>query len=382
MNTALLKPTMATAHCDVARRVAVLLPLPLSGAYDYLLPEGFALPRGAFVRAPLGKREILGVVWGAGTGDVAPEKLREVVPLEHQPQLPARLCDFIDWLARYTLSPPGAVLALAMRPASAFDPETMRRALIKGDAPPPRLTPARARVLALMQDGLARTPSDIAERANVTASVAKGLGDSGALKWIALPEFVPFPKPDPDFADVTLSPDQARAADELTEAVKHREFAAALLDGVTGSGKTEVYFEAMAEALMQNKQALILMPEIALTGQFLDRFAARFGCRPAEWHSDLSHAREAARLSRRARGRRARRGRRALGAVPALCRSRASSSSMKSTTRPTSRRTASSITPATWRWCARDWRIAPSCSPARRRRWRPMSTPRAAATPG
>jgi len=288
MTAATLKPAIAATHSDVMRRAAVLLPLPLVGAYDYLLPEGSALARGSFVRAPLGKREVLGVVWGAATGGIAPEKLREVVALEHQPPLPQRLCDFIDWVARYTLSPPGAVLVLAMRPASAFDPETMRRALVLGEAKPTKLTPARARVLDLMQDGLARTPSEIAERARVTAGVAKGLGDAGALKWIALPEFAPFPKPDPDFAQVTLNPDQARAADELTEAVKHREFAAALLDGVTGSGKTEAYFEAIAEALAQNKQVLILLPEIALTVQFLDRFAARFGCRPAEWHSDLS----------------------------------------------------------------------------------------------
>jgi primosomal protein N' (replication factor Y) (superfamily II helicase) len=288
MTVATLKPAIAATHSDVTRRAAVLLPLPLVGAYDYLLPEGSTLARGSFVRAPLGKREVLGVVWGAATGGIAPEKLREVVALEHQPPLPQRLCDFIDWVARYTLSPPGAVLVLAMRPASAFDPETMRRALVRGEATPAKLTPARARVLDLMQDGLARTPSEIAERAHVTAGVAKGLGDAGALKWIALPEFAPFPKPDPDFAQVTLNPDQARAADELTEAVKHREFAAALLDGVTGSGKTEAYFEAIAQALAQNKQALILLPEIALTVQFLDRFAARFGCRPAEWHSDLS----------------------------------------------------------------------------------------------
>ncbi len=240
------------------------------------------------MRAPLGKREVLGVVWGEGTGEVAPEKLREVAPLEHQPPLPPRLCDFIDWIARYTLSPPGAVLALAMRPASAFDPETMRKALIRGDGAPAKLTPARARVLDVMKDGLARTPSEIAERAGVTGSVATGLAKTGALKWIALPEFAPFDVPDPAYGRVELRPDQARAAAGLVEMVRAGAFATALLDGVTGSGKTEVYFEAVAQALNRQSQALILLPEIALTVQFLDRFAARFGCRPAEWHSDLS----------------------------------------------------------------------------------------------
>jgi len=105
----------------------------------------------------------------------------------------------------------------------------------------------------------------------------------------ALPEFPRFACPDADYASATLNPDQATAAAHLTDAVRAGTFSVSLLDGVTGSGKTEVYFEAIAEALRNGKQALILLPEIALTVQFLDRFAERFGCRPAEWHSDVSH---------------------------------------------------------------------------------------------
>jgi primosomal protein N' (replication factor Y) len=286
MESALLKPTVEDAAPE--RRVAVLLPLPLAGAYDYVLPDGAAAARGTFVRAPLGKREVLGVVWGEGTGEVAPEKLREVVLMEHQPPLPAALADFVDWVARYTLAPPGAVLAMALKPAAAFDPETMRRVLVMGEGAPAKLTPARERVLALMKDGVARAPGEIAKRARVTANVAKGLADAGALRWIALPEFEPFPRPHPDHGKVALNPDQREAAQALTDAVARRAFSVSLLDGVTGSGKTEAYFEAVAEALARNRQALILLPEIALTVQFLDRFAARFGCRPAEWHSDLA----------------------------------------------------------------------------------------------
>jgi primosomal protein N' (replication factor Y) len=118
--------------------------------------------------------------------------------------------------------------------------------------------------------------------------VVKGLADQSALNWVELPEFEPPPEPDPTFDAVRLSSDQLRAAEHLRDAVKKREFQVALLDGVTGSGKTEAYFEAVAEALSHGQQVLILLPEIALTVQFLDRFAARFGCRPLEWHSDLS----------------------------------------------------------------------------------------------
>src|SRR5215472_4282578 len=268
-------------------RVAVLLPLPLPAPYDYLLPPGVAPRRGLLVRAPLGTRELLGVVWGKAEGAVASEKLREAEPLEDF-RLPLALCDFVDWVARYTLSPVGAVLAQALRVRGVFEPEMARRALTISGITPSRITPARARVLERMADGLARMPAEIAELASVSPGVVKSLADAGALKWVALPEFEPCPAPDSEFDAVKLSPDQLRAAEHLRDAVKKREFSVTLLDGVTGSGKTEAYFEAVAEALVEGRQALILLPEIALTVQFLDRFARRFGCRPLEWHSDLS----------------------------------------------------------------------------------------------
>ena len=167
---------------------------------------------------------------------------------------------------------------------------------------------------------------------------------------------------------VTLSSDQRRRRTRCAATSRERVFAVSLLDGVTGSGKTEVYFEAMAEALRSGKQTLILLPEIALTVQFLERFAERFGCRPAEWHSDLSQKERTRTLSRRDDRRGARRGR--VRAPRCSCRSAnsASSSSMRSTNRPTSRKTASSITRATWRWCGRGSRTARWFWPAPRRR--------------
>ncbi len=167
-------------------------------------------------------------------------------------------------------------------------PEIPRIAYVRGAAAPERLTPSRQRVLDVAGDGLARSIPAIAEEANVSPGVVRGLIECGALGEVSLPEFAPLRAPDPDYVTPELNSEQQTAAGALVAAVGAQTFSASLLDGVTGSGKTETYFEAIAEALRQGKQTLILLPEIALTMQFLDRFAERFGCRPAEWHSDLS----------------------------------------------------------------------------------------------
>ena len=269
-------------------RAGILLPLPLAGAYDYKLPRGVNAPRGTVVAAPLGNRESLGVVWGAAEGSVGDNRLKVAVPLDGLPALPAGLCDFIDWVADYTINPPGAILAMALRSRGAFEPESLRTAYIKGDVVPAKMTEARKRVLSVVEDGLARSVSGLAEDANVSPAVVRGLIAAGALVTTQLPEFAAFKTPDPAFATPDLNDDQAQAAAHLRTAVAAEKFSAALLDGVTGSGKTEVYFEAIAEALRQRRQVLIMLPEIALTVQSLERFAARFGVRPAEWHSDLT----------------------------------------------------------------------------------------------
>ena len=268
--------------------VGILLPLPLAGAYDYKLPAGLNAGRGALVAAPLGNREVLGVVWGAAEGTVGDNRLKLAEPLEGAPSLPSRLCDFIDWVADYTLNPPGAILAMALRSRGAFEPEARRIAYVKGATTPPRMSAARTRTLEVAGDGLARSVSGLAEDANVSAAVVRGLIQAGALVPTELPEFAAFQAPDPGFATPTLNPDQQAAADCLRTAAAEKKFSVHLLDGVTGSGKTEVYFEAVAATLAEDKQVLILLPEIALTVQFLERFAQRFGTRPAEWHSDLS----------------------------------------------------------------------------------------------
>src|SRR3954470_130104 len=199
--------------------VGVLLPLPLAGAYDYKLPAGLNAPRGALVAASLGNREVLGVVWGAAEGAVGDNRLKTAEPLEGAPALPAKLCDFIDWVADYTLNPPGAILAMALRSRGAFEPEARRIAYIKGKVTPPRMSAARLRALETAADGLARSVSGLAEDANVSAAVVRGLIQTGALVPTELPEFAPFRAPDPAFAAPALNPEQQGAADSLRAAV-------------------------------------------------------------------------------------------------------------------------------------------------------------------
>lgn len=207
MKDAALKPALPLGP---APRAGVLLPLPLRGAYDYKLPRGVEVARGLLVVAPLGSRETLGAVWGEAEGGVGDNRLKEAVPLEGHPSLPADLCDFVDWVAEYTLNAPGTVLAMALRSRQAFDQEVPRLAYVLGEALPPKMTPARARVIETAKDGLARTASGLAQEANATPAVVRGLIDAGVLVPVELPEFTPFAAPDPEFAHTTLVSNRRR----------------------------------------------------------------------------------------------------------------------------------------------------------------------------
>jgi primosomal protein N' (replication factor Y) (superfamily II helicase) len=265
--------------------LAVLLPLPLAGCYDYRGED--AMP-GDFVVVPLGKREQIGVVWGPGTGEIAEARLKTVIAKLDLPPLPEVCRRFIDRVAAYTLAPPGAVLRMAMSVSAALDPPRPLAAWRLASEPPDdaRLTPARRRVLAVLADGPARPTAELAREAGVGTGVVKSMAEAGLLDAVALAPPPAFGLPDGARAGPDLSPDQRAAAEALI--ARAGEGGVTVLDGVTGSGKTEVYFEAVASALRAGRQALVLLPEIALTGQWLERFEQRFGARPAEWHSDLT----------------------------------------------------------------------------------------------
>jgi len=282
-----------------APRVSVLIPLPLAGAYDYLGPDDPPLRPGEVVRVPLGVREVLGVVWDRDSdveseaGEVPPERLKWVQARCETPPLPEVQRRFIDWVARYTLASPGAVLRMALSVPKALQPPrsvtgyrlvTGAAEILAGIKP----TAARGKVIAVLEDGPARPLAEVARAAGVGVSVVKGLAKVGVLESVALPPPPTFEAPRPETAGPTLSPDQDAAAAALRATLKTPCFEVAVLDGVTGSGKTEVYLEAVAAALEGGRQVLVLLPEIALSAQWLERFAARFGAAPAVWHSELT----------------------------------------------------------------------------------------------
>ena len=365
----------------------MLLPYPFPGPFDYRAPEGMVLLPGDLVLVPLNRREEVGVVWdgpglpAAGEKPVPEHRLRSIIAVIDTPPMREDIRRLIDWIAGYTLSPPGDVMRMALRVlrpeggpamgwrrtgagigASAGDapgpgtaaalavrrhdptedrpPATEDRPPPTEDRPPPtwarppparpgddvpgsgedvnratkdgvksetaddvarlpealelslpnkiRLTDARRRVLERLAAAEPRGTAELAKVAGVSSAVIRGMAGLGLIDAVPLPASRPFLTPDPNHPGPELSPDQAAAADTLRDTVAARRFSVTLLDGVTGSGKTEVYLEAIAQTLREGRQALVLLPEIALSSQWLSRFERRFGVAPAVWHSDLT----------------------------------------------------------------------------------------------
>jgi primosomal protein N' (replication factor Y) (superfamily II helicase) len=289
---------------DGGGRAQILLPLPLPAPLDYLVPPGMAMPEpGSFVRVALGSRRLIGVVWQVGAGDEMPvdrlKPLLDVLPAP--PPLRAELRHFIERVAAYTLAAPGAVLRMAMSVEEALSPPPPRRictatpagiaaVLAESAAAANKLTAARRRVLAALNDGAAGSIAEIARRAGCTPGVVRGLIVAGLVAELLLPGEPPVPAPQWEAAGPKLSPDQLRAADRLIERAAAGGFGVTVLDGVTGSGKTETYFAAIAAVLAAGRQVLVLLPEIALGAQWLERFRRRFGAVPAQWHSEVTQA--------------------------------------------------------------------------------------------
>ena len=269
--------------------LGVLTSEPLGRVLDYRAPEGGAW-QGAFVEVPLGPRKVVGVVWGKAAGDYPVEKLRAVSRVLDAAPMQEELRLFITRAADYTLTPLPTMLRLATRAPGLGEAPATRKIYRLGPTPPDRMTEARARVLAVLAEmgGLGFTLSELSAQGGVTSSVIKGLVAQGAVVEEDAPRDQPYPRLDPAMAGKALTEDQTRGADALRRAVSKGGYNATLLRGVTGSGKTEVYLEAVAECLAQGRQALVLLPEIALTGDFLARVEARFGAKPAEWHSGMT----------------------------------------------------------------------------------------------
>jgi len=258
------------------------------GPLDYSVPDGVPVAPGSIVVAPLGPRQLLGVAWEPErlpTNEVPDNRLRPLVGMVDVPPIAAPLRRLCEWTADYYLAPLASVLRMVLPSSAALDgPRQLTEYRATGSVPD-RLTPQREKALAALP-GRQGTVRELAAHAGVSDTVIRGLVNAGAFEAVTVDADRPLPSPDPDFAPAELNSDQREAAAGLTSAIG-KDFDPVLLDGVTGSGKTEVYFEAIAECLRQGKQALVLLPEIALTEPFLKRFEARFGCEPVSWHSGL-----------------------------------------------------------------------------------------------
>src|SRR5262245_59425431 len=252
----------------MAKRVVdVLVPVALDQAYSYRVPDGMALEPGDIVSVPLGPRAATAVVWAENPkpNPRLDNRLKEIDEKLDVPPLKDELRRFVDWVSTYTLSPRGMVLRMGLRMGEHLGPARERIGVRLAGAPPKRQTAARNRVLALFADGLVRGKTEAALEAGVSPGVINSLIDEGTLEPVVLPPEPVARAPDPDHAQPEFTPAQRAAADALIAAVASGGFSATLIDGVTGSGKTEVYFEAIAECVRRGRQALVLLPEIALT---------------------------------------------------------------------------------------------------------------------
>ena len=259
------------------------------GPLDYRVPEGMRVEPGSVVVAPLGPRQIVGIVWDAErlpANPVPDAKLRPLVDVLPVPPLRPALMRLIEWTADYYCASLASVARMVLASGGALrGPATTIEYRLTGGMPE-RMTPQRQAALEALE-GEQATIRELAGIAGVSEGVLRGLVNQGVLEPVEVDCDRPYPKARADFAAPELTADQAEAAGTFVSAVEEAKFAPFLLDGVTGSGKTEVYFEAIGAALARKRQVLVLLPEIALTEAFLKRFEDRFGAAPILWHSSL-----------------------------------------------------------------------------------------------
>ncbi|MBX7493583.1 primosomal protein N' [Qipengyuania sp. 1NDW9] len=270
-------------------RVRCLVLNAALGPLDYKVPDGMDVGPGSVVECPLGPRTVIGIVWEAerlpGT-DVPAEKLRNLRGVYPIPPLPEPLRRLIEWTADYYVASLASVTRMALSSGGALKgPASITEYRLTGGMPE-RMTPQRLAAMEALE-GEQATIRELAGIAGVSEGVLRGLVNQGVLEPVEVDCDRPYDEARPDFAQVELSDQQREAADIFSNAVREAKFAPFLLDGVTGSGKTETYFEPVAEALRMGRQVLVLLPEIALTENFLHRFEERFGVPPVLWHSSL-----------------------------------------------------------------------------------------------
>ena len=293
----------STADTDSSQktvRVAVAVPLDRTFDYNYEGPvvdgpvaDGPGpLPRGTIVSVPFGPRELNGIILGPGDGTVPATTLKPIMAVAPLPPLPAAFVDFLERVASWTMAPIGGVVKMALSQPQALLPPPQRRVYCRPAMPPAdeRLTDARRRVVAVLEMAGALSAADLQREAGVSAGVITAMAKAGSLELLLVSDSEPPPRPRPLSAPPPTA-DQAAAMRDITTKLA-AGFTPLLLDGVTGSGKTEVYFDAVEKVVAAGRQALILLPEIALSAAWKQRFADRFGVPPTEWHSDIAPGRK------------------------------------------------------------------------------------------
>lgn len=299
--------TLADPKINNAKVISVLLPYPFKEPFDYLVPSELCqeeLSPGTLVIVPLNQRQEIGVVWQkhtlpAGFNLISNKKnrktnLKTIQSILPFPLLPTILLEFIDWVAGYNFTEAGSVLAIALRNIKKVTANHHKQPLgwIRTPFQPIdfKITPTRKKIIDFLnQQDHPCTTKELTEQLNISPTTLSGLEKANIITKQKLPYQSPFLPPDPNHFIPTLSKDQTKAADALSHTVLQQKFSVTLLQGITGSGKTEVYMQAIATCLQQQKQILVLLPEIALSTQWIDRFVHRFGVKPALWHSDLSN---------------------------------------------------------------------------------------------
>ncbi len=269
--------------------IPVLLPLPFNHPFHY---EGEGYSAGDFVRVPFGKRELFGVIVEQSSEQVLPDKAKMKPILEKCPYPPLASVnlEFLEWVAKYTLQPLGSVLKMILPNIGALEPEKRELGYLLNNAFQGGLSRSALKIQETLKNrDKPHALSEIASLAGVGEQTVRTFLKKGGLLAVSLPssnnENLFYDSPSVPH----LLEEQREAADILRRKLSHG-YSATLLDGVTGSGKTEVYLEAVSACLEAGKQALVLLPEISLSPQMVDRYRKRFSTDPILWHSDLTPA--------------------------------------------------------------------------------------------
>ncbi len=275
-------------RANMTQTVRVAVPLYLPKTLDYLWQGEANAHKYQMVEVAVSGRPYHGMVVDVIEEDKEPKrkyKLKPAQPLEDI-TLPTPTGKFYEWVSSYNFSFPGEGLRAALQGGKIPPRPVAETVLAATGKSPARLTPTRQKVLDATNNHSYSTQTELAKKAEVSTGVVKSLIEEGCIKA----KIAGTKELNIQIKRVNLGTAQAQAAQQISAAMANKSYVPFLLDGVTGSGKTEVYFEAIADLLQQDKtgQVLVLLPEIALTPQWLERFEERFGFTPHIWHSSVS----------------------------------------------------------------------------------------------